>query len=160
MATTTPETKFVAEPGALDASFTAVIDAPRETVFRAYVEPDLLARWWAPPEYEVEIEEYDPVPGGRWRFLNVDSDGNEWAFRGVIHDVVPNERIVQTFEFEGVLGHVCLQTATLEDADGGTKVTHQAVFQSVADRDGMKESGMEQQAPIGMAQLAEVVRAL
>jgi uncharacterized protein YndB with AHSA1/START domain len=160
MTTTAPETKFVAEPGSLEATSIAVIDAPREAVFRCYVEPELLAQWWAPPEYEVQIEEYDLRPGGRWRFLNADPDGEAWAFRGVIHDVVPNERIVQTFEFEGMPGHVCLQTATLEDADGGTRVTHQALFQSVADRDGMKDSGMEQQAPVGMAALAEIARSL
>jgi uncharacterized protein YndB with AHSA1/START domain len=160
MTTTSPETKFVAEPGSHEATTTAVIDGPREAVFRAYVEPDLLARWWAPPEYEVKIEKLEMTPGGSWRILNIDAEGNEYAFRGVNHDVVPNERICQTFEFDGVPGHVCLQTATFEDADGGTKVTGHVVFQSVEDRDGMKESGMEEHAPIGMAQLAEVVKGL
>ncbi len=160
MTTTAPETKFVAEPGSHEAGFTAVIDAPREAVFRAYVEPELLAQWWAPPGYTVEYDEFDPTTGGRWRILVTNPDGDEHAFRGVNHDVVPNERICQTFEWEGLPGHVCLQTATFEDVDGGTKVSSQAVFQSVADRDGMKESGMEKQAPVGMANLAKVAESL
>jgi len=159
MTTTAPETEYVAEPGSYEATTTAVIDAPREAVFRCFVEPDLLARWWAPPKYEVEIEKFDPTPGGSWRFLVVDGDSKD-AFKGVCHDVVPNERITQTFEWEGLPGHVCLQTATFEDADGGTKVTEQVVFQSVEDRDGMSEAGMKEQAPIGMAALSEVARSL
>jgi hypothetical protein len=73
---------------------------------------------------------------------------------------VAGERLVLMFEFEGMPGHVCLETHTLEAVDGGTKVTQHAVFRSVADRDGMKESGMEQHAPVAMAQLQEVARAL
>jgi uncharacterized protein YndB with AHSA1/START domain len=160
MSTSTPETTFVAEPGSHEGKSIAVIEAPREAVFRAHVEPELLAQWWAPPQLEVKIDEFDPTPGGSWRILNYDEDGNEYAFRGVNHDVVPNERIVQTFEWEGLPGHVCLQTATFEDADGGTRLTAQAVFQSVEDRDGMADSGWREQAPIGMAQLNEVAKRL
>jgi uncharacterized protein YndB with AHSA1/START domain len=160
MTTTAPETEFVAEPGSLEATTTAVIDAPRETVFRCYVEPGLLARWWAPPKYEVKIEALDPTPGGSWRFLVLQNGKEDAAFRGVCHGVIPNESICQTFEWEGLPGHVCMQTATFEDAGGGTKVTEQIVFQSVADRDGMAEAGMKEQAPVGMAQLSEVARSL
>jgi len=161
MTTTTPETTYVAEPGSYEATTTAVIDAPREAVFRCFTEPDLIVQWWAPPKYTVEVDAFDPTPGGGWRFLVLDEDGKEdAAFRGVCHDVVPNESICQTFEWEGLPGHVCLQTATFEEVDGGTRVTEQAVFQSVADRDGMSESGMKEQAPVGMAKLAEVARSL
>jgi uncharacterized protein YndB with AHSA1/START domain len=158
--TSAPETTFIAEPGSLEGSTIAVIDAPREAVYRAHVEQELLTRWWAPPELEVKVDEFDPTPGGRWRILNYDADGTEYAFKGVFHDLVPNERIVQTFEWEGMPRHVCLQTATFEDVDGGTKVTAQAVFQSVEDRDGMAESGWREQAPVGMANLSEVARSL
>ena len=160
MTTTSPDTQFVAAPGSHEATTTAVIDAPREAVFRCFVEPDLLMRWWAPPKYEVKIEEFDPTPGGRWRFIVGPDTDESAAFKGVCHDIVENERICQTFEWEGLPGHVSLQTATFEDADGGTKVTEQMVFQSVADRDGMAESGMKDHAPVGMAQLQEVAKSL
>ena len=159
-ATDAPHTTFVAEPGALDGTAVAVIPAPREAVFRCYVEPELLARWWAPPGFEVKVERFEPEIGGSWRTLNVDPEGNPWAFRGVFHDIVPDERIVQTFEFEGQPGHCCLQTARFRDVDGGTEVTEQAVFQTVEDRDGMADSGWRDFTPIGMAQLAEVARGL
>jgi uncharacterized protein YndB with AHSA1/START domain len=159
-AMTKPETEFIAEPGSHDITIRAEIPAPKETVYRAFADPDLLAQWWGPAELTTRIEAYDLAPGGSWRFVHTDPDGNEYGFRGVIHDAVPNERIVQTFEFEGMPGHVSLQTATFEDADGGTRVTQHAVFQSVADRDGMADSGARDFAPVGMAQLAEVVAKL
>jgi uncharacterized protein YndB with AHSA1/START domain len=100
------------------------------------------------------------VTGGAWRVVHVDPDGNEYAFRGVYHEVVPSERVVLTFEFEGMPGHVCLERHTFESVDGGTKVTQHSVFQSVEDRDGMAESGMEQHAPVAMAQLQDVASGL
>lgn len=157
---TKPDTTFTAEPGTLDMITTAVIDAPADKVYRAFTEPDLLARWWGPAEVKTQIETLDVTAGGRWRVVHIDPDGNEYAFNGVVHSVVQNERIIQTFEFEGLPGHVCLQTLTLEETDGKTKVTELAVYQSVDDRDGMADSGARDFAPVGMAQLAEVVASL
>jgi uncharacterized protein YndB with AHSA1/START domain len=157
---TKPDTTFIAEPGTLDMTTTAVIDAPADKVYRAFTEPDLVAQWWGPPELKTRIETFDPTAGGRWRIVHIDPDGNEYGFNGVVHSVVPNQRIIQTFEFEGLPGHVCLQTLTLEETDGETKVTEHAVYQSVEDRDGMADSGARDFAPIGMAQLAEVVSKL
>ena len=156
----TPETTFVAEPGSHESTTSAVIDAPVDAVYRAHVERDLFVRWWGPAELTSKVDRWEPVTGGSWRVIHVDPDGNEYAFRGVFHEVVPNERLVLTFEFEGMPGHVCLETHTLEAVEGGTKVTQHAVFQSVADRDGMKDSGMEQHAPVAMAQLQDVAGSL
>jgi hypothetical protein len=65
-----------------------------------------------------------------------------------------------TFEFEGMPGHVALETHTFEAVEGGTRVTQHAVYQSVADRDGMNESGAAEFAPVGMAQLQDVARSV
>jgi len=154
------DTQFTADPGALDGTVVAVIPAPRDAVFRCYAQPELLARWWSPPSLEVRIERFEAHTGGSWRMLNIDGDGNEFAFRGVFHEVAAPERIVQTFEYEGAPGSVCLQTATFREVDGGTEVTEHAVFTSVADRDGMADQGWRDFAPVGMAQLAEVARGL
>ncbi len=70
------------------------------------------------------------------------------------HEVTAPERTVQTFEFEGVPGHVLLDTARFEDFDGKTKLTQQSVFQSVEDRDGMVQSGMEEGSTESMDRLA------
>lgn len=156
-----PETQFTADPDSHAATVVAVIDAPVDAVFRAYTEPDLLVRWWGPRELTSKVDEFDPRPGGRWRIVQTDTDGNEYAFHGVNHDVVRNQRIVSTFEFEGMPGHVSLNSFTMEPTgDGKTKVTEQSVFQTIEDRDGMKDSGMESFAPIGMAQLQEVAQSL
>lgn len=157
---TTPETSFVAEPGSHDVTSSAVIDAPLDAVYRAYVDPELFVRWWGPAELTSKIERWEPETGGSWRVVHVDPDGNEYGFRGVYHDVVPAERIVMTFEFEGMPGHVALETHTFEAVEGGTRVTQHAVYQSVADRDGMNESGAAEFAPVGMAQLQDVARSV
>jgi uncharacterized protein YndB with AHSA1/START domain len=155
-----PETTFVAEPGSHEVTTSAVIDAPLEAVYRAYTDQELFVRWWGPAELTSKVDRWDPTTGGSWRVVHVDPDGNEYGFRGVYHDVVPEERLVFTFEFEGMPGHVCLETHTFEAVEAGTKVTQHAVFQSVADRDGMKDSGMEQHAPVAMTQLQDVARSI
>lgn len=97
--------------------------------------------------------------GGMWRFVQKDKDGNEHGFHGVYHDVTSPERIIQTFEYEGLPepGHVLLETIKFEEQDGQTKMIDLSVFQSVADRDGMLQSGMEEGAAASMDALAELV---
>lgn len=90
-----------------------------------------------------------------WRFVQRDYDGNVYAFHGVYHEIVPPERLVYTFEFEGMPGHVLLETVTFEEHDGKTKLTDTSVFQTVEDRDGMLKLGMEEGAAETMDRLAE-----
>lgn len=136
-------TEIVAQPGTHEIVITRTFDAPRELVYRAYTDPDLISRWWGARDDETVVDVLEVRPGGRWRFVTKGPDSED-AFHGVIHDAVQPERIVQTFEYEGVPGHVCLETMVLEDVGGGrTKVTGTSVFQSVSDRDGMVGSGME-----------------
>lgn len=140
------ETKIIVEPGKQDLTIIREFDAPRELVFRAYTEPELYVRWLGPRGYEIELEKFEPWSGGSWRYLNRDEQGNVYAFHGVNHEVTAPERIVGTFEFEGMpeRGHVILETAVFEALPGGrTRMTGQSVFRSVADRDGMVQSGME-----------------
>ncbi len=88
----------------------------------------------------------DVRPGGQWRFINRDAQGNEYAFHGVYHEVLAPERVIDIFEFEGLpeTGHVTLETMKLEELPAGrTRLTTQSIFQSVADRDGTLQSGME-----------------
>jgi len=97
------------------------------------------------------------------RFLNRDAQGNEFAFHGVYHEVLAPERIIDTFEFEGLpeTGHVTLETMKLEELPGGrTKLTVQSVFQSVADRDGTLQSGMEAGVKDTYDRLAELLKQL
>jgi uncharacterized protein YndB with AHSA1/START domain len=121
-----------------------VFDAPRDRVFAAYTDPELISEWWGPRGTTTIVAEMDVRTGGRWRFVSRDSDGNEFAFRGAYREVTPPERIVQTFEFEPMAGHVSVDTATFEDlGDGRTRIKTVSIFHTTEERDGMLESGME-----------------
>jgi uncharacterized protein YndB with AHSA1/START domain len=135
--------KVVADPGTHDIIITRSFDAPRDLVYRAFTDPDAVGRWWGQRSTETVVDELEARSGGRWRFVERDGDGNEYGFHGVYHETTAPERIVSTFEFEGMPGHVLLETVTFEEQDGRTLMTDVSVFQSVADRDGMLQSGME-----------------
>ena len=137
------KTQITAEPGMPQIIVTREFDAPRDLVFRAYTEPDLLEQWLGPRELTMTVERYDARDGGRWRYVHTDRDGNAYGFRGVFHGDPSPEAIVQTFEFEGAPGHVMLDTITLEQRDGKTLVRTVSAFPSVQDRDAMVASGME-----------------
>jgi uncharacterized protein YndB with AHSA1/START domain len=135
--------KVVADPGTQEIVITRSFDAPRDLVFKAFTDPDAVGRWWGLDSTETVVDQLEARPGGRWRFVEREGDGSEYGFHGVYHDVQAPERLVYTFEFEGMPGHVLLETVVFEDQSGRTLVTDTSVFQSVADRDGMLQSGME-----------------
>jgi uncharacterized protein YndB with AHSA1/START domain len=150
-------TRIIAEPGMPYVEITREFDAPRELLFRAHIDPDLLAQWLGPRAVTTTINCLDARDGGRWRYTSRGADGNDYGFHGVYHGTPSPDGIVQTFEFEGTPGHVCLQTVTFEDQGGKTLLRQSAVFQSVKDRDGMVASGMEQGVNEGMERLDELV---
>ncbi len=131
------------EPGRQEVVMTRVFEAPRDLVFKTYTDPNLVPRWWGPASLTTTVEVMEVKWGGRWRILQRDRKGKLHAFRGVYHEVTPPQRIVETFEYEGTPGHVVLQTATLDEVGGGTRLTTLAVFQSVEDRDQAVARGME-----------------
>ncbi len=147
--------KVVAEPGSHQIVITRSFDAPRDLVFKAFTDPEAIPRWWGQRDNQTVVDELEARPGGRWRFVQRADDGSENGFHGVYHDLVAPERIVYTFEWEGLPGHVLLETITLEEQDGRTHMTDASVFQSVSDRDGMLQSGMESGAAESMDRLDE-----
>ncbi len=146
MATTQNPTRVTVEPNKQELFITREFDAPRDVVFKAYTDPEIYVQWMGPRDLTTTLEVFEPISGGRWRFIQKDKHGNAFGFHGVNHEVLAPERIIGTFEFEGLpeSGHVILETSRFEELPGGrTRVTTQSVFQSVADRDGMVASGME-----------------
>ena len=137
-----------------------VFDAPRELVFKAYTDPNLIPKWWGPRKYTTTVDKMDVRVGGAWRFVQRDADGHEYAFNGVYREIAPPERLSYTFEFEGMPGHVLVETVTFEERDGKTKVIVTSLFASVEDRDGMLHSGMEQGANESQDRLAELLETL
>jgi len=156
-AVTSGKTTLVAEPGKQEVLVTRVFDAPRERLFKAMTDPKLIPQWWGPEKYMTTVDKLEAKPGGSWRFVQKDASGSVHAFHGVFHELVSPERLVMTFEYEGEPGHVSLQTTTLEEVDGKTLMRDQMVFQSVGDRDGMVQAGMEEGNNDGMDRLAALV---
>ena len=153
------KTTITAEPGKQELFVTREFDAPRELVFKAHTDSNLFAQWLGPRGLTTTLETFEPVSGGRWRFIQKDTDGNEYGFHGVFHEVSP-ERIIQTFEFEGLpdSGHVVLEVMAFEDLPNGrTRLTTQSVYRSVADRDGMVQAGMEVGVTEGYERLDELL---
>ena len=156
------KTTITAEPGKQELFIVREFDAPRELVFKAHTDPELYVQWLGPRELTMKIETFDPRDGGSYRYIH-ERDGNEYAFHGVNHEVLAPERIIGTFEFEGLpeKGHVLLVTARFEALPGDrTRLTSQSVFQSVADRDGMLQSGMEGGVNDGYERLDETLEKL
>ena len=120
-----------------------IFDAPRELVWRAFTEPELVAQWWGRGN-RLDIERNEVERGGHWRFVEHGPEGVS-GFEGRYREVSPPERIVQTFEWDGMPGYVAVNTAELEDlGDGRTRVVTTSLFHTTEERDGMLSSGMEQ----------------
>jgi uncharacterized protein YndB with AHSA1/START domain len=130
-------------PSDLEVVMTRVFNAPRRLVYEAHSKPEHIQRWWGPRGSTMTSCEVDFRPGGRWRFVLREADGSENAFRGEFRETLEPEKIVQTFEWEGMPGHISVETLTLVEQDGKTTVTSTSKFDSVEDRDGMLQSGME-----------------
>ena len=155
------KTIITVEPGKQELFIIREFDAPRELVFKAYTDPEIYAQWLGPRGLTTRFETFEPFSGGKYRFIQKDKDGHEFAFHGVNHEVTVPERIIGTFEFEGLpeAGHVVLETSRFEALPGNrTRVTSQSVYQSVLDRDGMVQSGMERGVNEGYERLDELLK--
>jgi len=149
------EAVVVELPSDREIVMTRVINAPRRLVFEAVSKCEHLKHWWGPRRHTMSSCELDFRPGGKWRFVLKGPNGREYGFRGEIREIVPPERVVQTFEFEGLPGHISVDTLTLTEKDGKTTWHARSVYASVEDRDGMLTSGMEEGANETMDRLDE-----
>ena len=149
------KTEFTIEPGKQEIHMTRVFDAPRHLVFKAHTDPELIGKWWGPRSTTAEVQELDARPGGRWRIVHTDQDGS-YGFHGVYH-TVDEDFIVQTFEFEGTPRQVLLESLTLDEIDGKTKLSAHSVFFSVEARDAMVSAGMQDGAEETWDRLEELV---
>ncbi len=147
----------VSTPSDKEIVLTRRFNAPRELVFKAMTDPDAIPKWWGPRRYQTIVDRMEVRPGGAWRFINRDQDGAEFAFHGEYREIVPPQRLVYTFEFEGAPGHVSLETIVLEERDGVTYSVDTVRFDTREARDAMIASGMETGASESMDRLAELV---
>ncbi|MBX3140343.1 MAG: SRPBCC domain-containing protein [Trueperaceae bacterium] len=133
-----------------------VFDAPRDLVWRAYSEPELVAQWWGRGN-QVDIEKFEFRKGGHWRFVEHHEGGSD-GFEGRFREIEPKTLISQTFEWDGMPGHPSIDTVELSDENGGraTKILATSYFFNQEERDGMAAAGAE----AGMAQSYAALDAL
>ena len=119
-----------------------VFDAPVERVWQAFTDPAIVAQWWGRGN-RVVIERMEVERGGHWRFVEHAADGVH-GFEGRYREVTPTQRIVHTFEWDGMPGYVIVETITFEPLPRGrTRVVNLSLFHTTEERDGMLNSGME-----------------
>ena len=147
-------------PSDLEIVMTRVFDAPRALVFEAYTDPRHVPHWWGLRGNTTIVDKMDVRPGGQWRYIQRAPDGTEYAFNGEYREVAPPERLVSTFEFEGMPGHIAVDAAQFEERDGKTTLTVTSTFTTKEERDGMLQSGMEGGANETWDRLAELLARL
>ncbi len=127
-----------------DLTFERTFDAPREKVWQAFTNPDLVPRWWGRHGTTTIVAEMDVRPGGKWRYINRASDREEVAFYGEYLEVDPPRGFKWTFMFdvEGVGPMGGPETFILEEVDGRTKVTSTGHMGSVEVLEGALATGM------------------
>lgn len=153
-------TQITAEPAVPQLIITSEFAAPRDLVFRAYTDPELLAQWLGPRGLTVTIDNIDLRHGGTWRYIGSDADGSKYCFRGVFHGAPSVDGIVQTVEFDGMPGHVCLETLTFAERGETTLVTQNTVYQSVQDRDRVLHYDMAEDINESIERLEELLTRL
>jgi uncharacterized protein YndB with AHSA1/START domain len=142
MTATAPRRATITTPTDREIRIERIFDAPRSKVWKAMTDPSLIAQWWGRGN-KLVVEKFEPVRGGHWRFVE-HADGQQHGFEGRFREVTPEERVVQTFEWDGLPGHTIVQTMSLEDlGDGRTRIVSISLFFTTEERDGMLQSGME-----------------
>jgi uncharacterized protein YndB with AHSA1/START domain len=145
-----------------DFVITRVFSAPRDLVFKAWTEPEHMARWWGPRICTCPVCEMDVRPGGAYRIVMRMPDTVEYPVTGIFREVVKPERIVMTLDCTGhpAAWHdlvkpnrekadvnpagILVATVTFDETDGWTKLTVRIRFDSVEIRDAMLKMGMNE----------------
>jgi uncharacterized protein YndB with AHSA1/START domain len=143
---TTSESAVVTLPTDTQIHVTREFSAPRHLVWRAFTEPELIARWWHANRGEIQSIDVDLRVGGRWRWVMVTPEGHEVAFSGEYREIIPDEKLVYTEIFEGVPtdpADAAINRMTLREVDGRTQMVAITDLPNQETRDAILETGME-----------------
>jgi len=152
-------TATVTTPSDREIRIERVFDAPRDRVWRAFTDPVLIAKWWGRGN-KLVVERLELERGGHWRFVEHGPEGVH-GFEGRFREVTPQDRLVWTFEWDGMPGHVAVDTATfIALGHRRTKVVTTSLFHTLEERNGMLQSGMEQGLNQSYAALDRVLAGL
>jgi uncharacterized protein YndB with AHSA1/START domain len=133
----------ITTPSGREIRIERIFNASRDRVWKAITDPAQVSQWWGPTGSRVEVERLELRPGGHWRFVEYGAKGPD-GFEGRYREVTPPERLVFSFEWDGMPGYVAIETMTLNDlGDGCTQLVTELLFHSTDERDGMLHSGME-----------------
>jgi uncharacterized protein YndB with AHSA1/START domain len=136
-----------------------VFNAPRERVWRAMTDPELVAQWWGRGN-KLVVERLEVKRGGHWRFVEHSPDGVH-GFEGRYREVSPPGRYVRTFEWDGMPGYVLIETVTLDEIAGGkTRVISETLFHTTEEREGMLSAGAQAGLNQGYAALDRLLAKL
>jgi len=155
-----PKTTFTVKKQELSVVMDRIFNATPEQIFKVISDPKLIPNWWGPKRFTTIVDKMDFRVGGQWRYIHKGQDGQEFSFHGVYKEIIPNQKVSDTFNYEGVPGdHEIVETMILEALESGskTKMTTMSVFKNIQDLEGMVGSGMESGAVEAWERLAELV---
>jgi len=156
--TTRNETKL-STPSDTTIRIEREFEAPRELVWECFSEAELVSQWMGPHYLKMEVEEYDFQPGGKWRYIHSDDEGNEYVFFGEFLELRQPEYMKQTFNFvmePEIPGSI--DEADFQELEGGrTLLVSTTTFESKDLRDGMIQSGMEKGVSEGNERLDDLL---
>lgn len=145
---------FEVDKDNLEVTIVKVFNASPERLWQAHSDPEQIVKWWD----NTKVDKMDFKVGGAWRFVS--SDGQVHAFRGEFKEIDEPHKIVRTFEYEPMPGHVLVETLTLEALpDGQTKQVTISKYANLDDLNGMVGMGMEEGSVAGLERLAKLVEA-
>lgn len=160
---TETETLQITTPSERELAMTRIFDAPRELVFRALTEPELVKRWLlGPPGWKMPVCEIDLRVGGAYRYeWYRESDDSKMGMGGVYREIVAPERIVFTEAFDQAwYPGEGLGTSMLIENDGRTKLIQSMEYESREARDAVLASPMEDGVAASYDRLAKVLASL
>lgn len=150
------KTKIHADDGKQELVITREFDLPLELLFKAYAEAELVEQWMGTKVLKLENKKH-----GSYQFVTTDPHGNKHGFNGVIHDFVPDHKIIRTFEMENGSFGAQLEFLDFERlSDDTSKLTIHMVFRSVAVRDQLLRLPFAQGVNMAHNRLQEIVNKL
>jgi uncharacterized protein YndB with AHSA1/START domain len=153
----TAGTTGLERPQEFEFTMTRFFAAPRETIFRIMIDPLLIPRWWGPARARTVVDNMDVRPGGEWRFVQYDDQGEEYAFHGSFQEVEFPARLSYSLEREGTAGEDRTETLTLADTEGRTQVTVSASFETHRARRAAMDAGIMEDFAAGMDRFAALL---
>jgi uncharacterized protein YndB with AHSA1/START domain len=156
------KTKIIAEDGRQDLVITREFDLPVELIFKAHVEPDLLAQWMSNPYSTAKVLKFEGKKHGSYQLESTDAQGKV-VFRsnGVIHELNTNKKMTRTFEMENAPFGVQLEVYEFEPLTADTsKLTMHVIYESGEKRDQVLKLPFSQGLNMAHDRLEEILIAL